>query len=79
MYACRVGHHQRQIRRCFAAANGAAVRTKELIDRCYVNPPLRFERWHRNSVLRAAHRFGTNIRRGWWQANPELMRKIRGE
>jgi hypothetical protein len=30
-------------------------------------------------VARAAHRDAVNIKRGWWQANPELMRLIKGE
>jgi len=34
------------------------------------------ERWRWNDVARAAHRFGVNIKRGWWQANPELMRRL---
>jgi len=54
------------------------VRTKDLMDWCW-STPRKFERWHWNVVARAAHRFGVNVKRGWWQANPELMKLIRGE
>jgi hypothetical protein len=31
----------------------------------------KFERWHWNVVARSAHRFGVNIRRGWWAPNED--------
>jgi len=74
----RVGRRQRQIRRCFAAANGEPVRTAELMDWVYFGRD-KLEYWRWTDVARSARRFGTNIRRGWWQANPELMARIRGE
>jgi hypothetical protein len=33
-------------------------------------------RW--TDVARSARRFGVQVRKGWWQANPELMAQIRG-
>jgi hypothetical protein len=74
----RVGRRQRQIRRCFAAFNGDPVPTAELMTWCYVGRD-KLERWRWTDVARSARKFGVNIKRGWWQANPELMRKIRGE
>jgi len=38
----------------------------------------KLERWHWNCVARAAHRFGVNVRKGWWAPRPELLRQIRG-
>jgi len=70
-----IGHHQRQVRRCFIAANGEAVRTADLMRWCY--PSLsKFSRWHWWSVSRAAHRFGVNVRRGFWAPSEELRRRI---
>jgi hypothetical protein len=73
-----VGHHQRQCRRALIAAAGAPIRTSELMAWCWPRPR-KFERWHWHMTARAAHRFGVNIKRGWWQANDELQRRIRGE
>ena len=68
----RVGRVQRQVRRCLIAHNGP-VPFSELLDWAYLNR--RPWRWQ---VHRAVKRYGTSPKRGWWQANPELMRKIRG-
>lgn len=71
-----VGQNQKRIRRAFIYANGAPVQTATLMAWCY--PELsKFERWHWWSVSRAAHKFGTNISRGWWQPNNELMRRLK--
>jgi hypothetical protein len=70
------GHHQGQIRRAFIAADGEPVRTSVLMAWCYPTRTGKLERWRWNDVARAAHRFGVNVRRGWWQANPELRRLI---
>jgi hypothetical protein len=37
----------------------------------------KLERWRWNHVARAAHKFGVNIKKGWWQANAELMKQIK--
>jgi hypothetical protein len=71
----RVGHHQRQIRRAFIAADGLPVRTSTLMAWCWPRPR-KFERWHWTCMARSAHRFGVNIRRGWWAPNEELRRRI---
>jgi hypothetical protein len=77
MQGC-IGRHQRQVRRCLVAAGGEPVRTAELMRWCW--PRKReLERWRWNDVIRAAHRFGINVRRGWWAPNDELLRQIRGE
>ena len=75
---CRVGHHQRQIRRAFVDADGAAVPTSVLMTWCYPHGG-KLERWRWNHVARAAHRFGVNIKRGWWRPNAALMKQIKGE
>jgi hypothetical protein len=73
-----MGHHQRQTRRAFIAANGAAVPTSVLMAWCYPGRD-RLERWRWNIVARAAHRFGVNVGRGWWRPNDELAARIRGD
>ena len=71
-----VGHHQRMIRRAFIYARGNPVPTRELMQWCYPRRD-KLERWHWNVVARAAHKFGTNIRRGWWAPTPDLADQIR--
>jgi hypothetical protein len=75
----RVGRRQRQIRRCFIAANGEPVRTAVLMEWVYPHAMGKLECWRWPDVARSARRFGVNIRKGWWQANPELVRQIRGQ
>jgi len=73
----KVGHYQRRIRRCFILSNGEPVKTSVLLHACYPKVE-KFERWHWNAVTRAAHRFGTSPKRGWWMPNADLMRFIKG-
>jgi hypothetical protein len=65
------------IRRAFVAANGAPIPTSELMRWCYPGRD-KLERWRWNHVARAAHRFGVNVRRGWWAPNEKLRRRILG-
>jgi hypothetical protein len=73
-----IGRRQRQIRRAFIASNGRPIRTAVLMEWVYPKGDKR-EYWRWKDVARSARRFGVSIRKGWWQANPELMRQIRGE
>ena len=74
----RVGHHQRIIRRLFITANGEPIPTSAMMAACYRGRE-KLERWRWNHVARAAHRFGVNVKRGWWAPNAELMKQIRDE
>src|SRR5262245_65429317 len=69
--ACmKVGHHQKMIRKAFIFARGDPVPTSELMMWCYPRRDREtLERWRWNDVARAAHRFGVNVRRGWWAPN----------
>jgi hypothetical protein len=74
----RIGRHQRLIRRLFIIADGEAIPTSTMMGTCCRDRD-KLERWRWNIVARAAHRFGVNVRRGWWRANDELLRQIKGE
>jgi len=43
---------------------------------CYPRLTGKLERWRWTKVARAAHRFGVNVRRGWWAPTSELKRLI---
>jgi hypothetical protein len=74
----RVGRCQRQCRRAFIASNGAPIRMATLMEWCFPQGDKR-EYWRWTDVARSARRFGVQVRKGWWQANPELLRQIKGK
>jgi len=73
-----IGRIQRQTRRAFIEADGEPVPTSVILDMCYPTTGKR-PSWHWGHMRRGARRFGVLVRKGWWQANPELMRLIKGE
>jgi hypothetical protein len=72
-----VGRRQRQCRRAFIANNGRPIRMSVLMEWVFPQGDKR-EYWRWTDVARSARRFGVQVRKGWWQANPELMAQIRG-
>jgi len=69
------GRIQRQVRRALIAANGEPVPFGELVEWAYAGG----RRAWRLPVYRALARWGTNVGRGQWRANDELMARIRGD
>jgi hypothetical protein len=73
-----IGRRQRQCRRAFIANNGGPIRMSVLMEWCFPKGDKR-EYWRWKDVACSARRFGVQVRKGWWQANPELMRAIKGK
>src|SRR5438046_1371516 len=81
----RVGHVQRQVRRCLVAADGRPVSTSEMIRWAYPRQT-KFESWQYAQARLAAElwadRTGTTRCRGapiLWIPNDGLMALIRGD
>jgi hypothetical protein len=70
----KIGRVGRRVRYVLIAADGEPVPFREFVDWTYDGR--RPWRW---PIYRALHRYGTNVRRGWWAPNPELLRQIKGE
>jgi hypothetical protein len=68
------GRVQTQVRRCFAAHNGAAVPFSELLVWSYAGNR-RPWRWQ---VYKALARYGEPVRHGWWRPNEQLRLRILG-
>jgi hypothetical protein len=71
----RIGKIQLRVRRAFIVSNGEAVAFGTLALWAYPRAA-KLAHWQRWSIYRACKKFGTSPRRGWWQANPELRRRI---
>ena len=79
----RVGRLQRDVRRCFIAADGCPLAVSDFLPRCYPRAQS-YARWQYRAVGRAARRFGVSLGRAEsrqgrpviWIPNAELRRLI---
>jgi len=71
------GRHQRNIRRLFILSDGEPIRTSAMMAACYPGRD-KLEHWRWGDVARAAHKFGVNIKPGWWAPQRELWQQITG-
>jgi hypothetical protein len=73
----KIGRIERIIRRMLAESDGWPIHVHDVLARAYPGKP-RVNN-HYVAVWRARRKFAVPLRRGVLGANPELMRKIRGE
>jgi hypothetical protein len=82
----RVGRLQRDVRRCFIAADGRPLTISDFLPRCYPRVQS-FSHWQYRAVGRAARQFGVPLGRAEsrqgrpviWIPNDELRRLINNE